>query len=148
LILTLNCLLCSPTLIPFKANASNPHLRHTQNRNQRRNWNLEQDIGFGSGSDRGKMIRFRRFRFRPGSATLFISMEKKYYVNTIYWFSIQKYVQTKVEHICRYRYILFSRIQSQIRIQSRPSKTVGSGPGPTWTALNTGIVMTCLLSIK
>ncbi len=39
LILIWNCVICSPTLIPFKTNVSNPYLRpfYTQNRNRTQN---------------------------------------------------------------------------------------------------------------
>ncbi len=49
----------------FKTNVSNPYLKpfYTRSRNLSRNRNIEQDHGSGSGSDRGKMIRFRRFQF-------------------------------------------------------------------------------------
>ncbi len=57
----------SPSLIPCKINISNSYLQPFYTRN----WNLVQDHGSGSGSDCGKMIRFRWFRSGCGSATLF-----------------------------------------------------------------------------
>jgi hypothetical protein len=58
LILTWCSFICSPTLIPFKTNVSNPYLRPFYP------WNRNLDKDHDSGSDSGKMIWLRRFRFR------------------------------------------------------------------------------------
>jgi hypothetical protein len=57
-------LICSPTIVPFKTNVSKLYLTPfcTWNRSRSRNQNLEKD--HGSGTNRGKMTRLRRFRFR------------------------------------------------------------------------------------
>jgi hypothetical protein len=55
-------LICSPTMVPFKTNVSKLYLTPFYTWNRSRKQDLEKD--HVSGSNRGKMIRLRRFRFR------------------------------------------------------------------------------------